>query len=270
MSEEDIEKRWQEFVSLLRQAKRDGMEELIDWLGNRSDFKTCPASTKYHCNCKGGLLEHSLNVYHALKDDFKVFIDILQIPEDTVIISALLHDICKANIYITEMRNVKKNNEWVQEPYYKVDDPLPLGHGEKSVILAQRYIKLTAVEVMMIRWHMGYADRPQYDVPISEAYTKFPQTLLLNWADEVSTFMIEGNYDGMEKFEHCGYNDLFKGRSATESLKELNKPKTINIDGFEYELAPIDAVVDNNEIITVTFNNQLVKVYAPEGDGLPF
>lgn len=271
MNNEDIEKYWQEYVSLLRKTGREGIESLITWLGEKSDFKYAPASTKYHLNCKGGLMIHSLNVYYSLIDDFKHFVELFEIPEDTLIISALLHDICKANTYITEMRNVKKDGEWVQEPFYKTDDPFPIGHGEKSVIIAQNHIKLTSLEVMMIRWHMGYADRPQYDVPISEAYTKFPQALLLNWADCVSTFMLEGNYDGMEKFKHAGYNDLFEGRSVVDSLRIKTQPKRIKVDGFEYDVAPEDAIVDNENIILVNaYTGQQVKVYAPHRDGLPF
>lgn len=268
MSDEDIEKRWQEFTALLRKTNRAGMEDLVHWLETKTDFKTSPASTRYHLNCKGGLLEHSLNVYYSLVEDFKVFHKLLQIPEDTLIISALLHDICKANTYITEMRNVKRGNEWVQEPFYRRYDTFSVGHGEKSVILAQHYIKLTPVEIMMIRWHMGYANRPQYDTEISEAYTEYPEALLLNWADEVATFLVEGNYEGVEKFSKAGFNNLFKGRSAVESLNILENSQTIQIDGVEYKLAPEDAVVDNIAVIQLRYNGQLVKVY--KNDDLPF
>lgn len=271
MNEDYINERWNEFVGLLRKTNRDGIESLISWLDTKSDFKYAPASTRYHLNCKGGLLVHSLNVYYTLIDDFKPFIDIFKIPEDTLIISALLHDICKANTYTTEMRNVKRNNTWVQEPYYATDDVFPLGHGEKSVIILQNHIKLNSLEVLMIRWHMGYSDRPQYDGPISDAYTKFPQILVLNWADCASTFMIEGNSEGIEKFNYAGFDNLFEGRSVTDSLNIMNKPKEIVVDGTTYELAPPDAVVDGNEIIIVNaYNGQPVKVYAPYEDGLPF
>lgn len=270
MSDEDIEKRWQEFVSLLRQTRREGIEGIIDWLGNKSDFKTAPASTRYHLNCKGGLLEHSLNVYHCLADDLRPYIELLKIPEDTIIITSLLHDICKANTYVTEMRNVKKNGEWVQEPFYKSDDIFPYGHGEKSVLIIQnRGVKLTAIETMMIRWHMGFSDRMPYDVQMSNAFTKYPQVLLLHTADVLSTYFIEGNEEGMDKYNHCGFQDLFVGRSAVESI-ELLKQRKVTIDGFEYQLAPESAIVDNEKVIIVNNNGQPVKVYAPSGDGLPF
>lgn len=269
MSEEDIKLRWQEFVDLLKATKREGIDDLINWLDN-SDFKEAPASTRYHLNCKGGLLEHSLNVYHCLKDDLKPYIELLNIPEDTIIIVSLLHDICKANTYITEMRNVKRDGEWVQEPFYKSDDLLPYGHGEKSVLIIQnRGVKLTALESMMIRWHMGFSDRMPYDVLTSDAFTKYPEVLLLHTADVLSTYFIEGNSEGMNKYGQCGYKDLFLGRSAVESLSKRNNPKSVMIDGTVYKVA--EGEVDGTNIISVTDDKGVQhKVYAPYGDGLPF
>ncbi len=267
MKDEDIKKNWEEFVSLLRSTKREGIEGLISYLDTKTDFKIDPASTRYHLNCKGGLLQHTLNVYYVMRDDFKTFIDIFKIPEDSVIIVALLHDICKANTYIVETRNVKKDNEWVQEPYYRVDDPFPFGHGEKSVTIAQDYIKLSNLEKMMIRWHMGFANVPQHDIMTSEAFNKCPQVSILNFADEVATFMLECNDGGFEKYSRAGFRNLFVGRSVTESLDMLNN---IVIDGMKYKRAPIDANVDGVNIIEINNDGQMVKVYAPHKDGLPF
>lgn len=271
MGDEDIQKRWNEFVDLLKSTNREGIDDLIDWLDNKSDFKEAPASTKYHLNCRGGLLEHSLNVYHILNEDFRVYIDLFGIKQDTIILTALLHDICKANIYITEMRNVKRDNEWVQEPFYKVEDMLSIRHAEKSVILAQRYIKFNGLEVAMICGHMGFANVPQHDVQISELFTYNPQALLLHAADLFSTYMVECNTEGMDKYSKCGFNDLFLGRSATESLEKRNNPKSINISGTVYEIAKETDVVDNVNVILVNNSNGVqYKVYAPYGDGLPF
>lgn len=271
MSDEDIEKRWKEFVDLLRKTKREGIDNLIDWLGNKSDFKIAPASTRYHLNCKGGLLEHSLNVYYCLSRDLKPYIELLEIPEDTIILVSLLHDVCKADIYITEMRNVKRDGEWVQEPFYKSDDTYPYGHGEKSVDLIRDYIWLSKLERMMIRWHMGFSDRMPYDVLTSDAFTRCPQSLLLHTADVLATYFVEGNSEGMDKYEQCGFHDLFIGRCASESLEKINNPKSINIDGTIYKVANDTDVVDGTNVILVTdSNSKQYKVYAPYGDGLPF
>ena len=105
----------QRFIEIFRdKIKRDGAEELLDFLQNRSDFFTAPASTRYHGACEGGLLAHSLNVYDCL-------VDILNRPrvkevygieysDESIAIAALMHDICKVNFYKTSFRNAKDEN----------------------------------------------------------------------------------------------------------------------------------------------------------------
>lgn len=41
--------------------KRDGINDLMDWLGS-TDFFEAPASTRFHGSYEGGLCQHSLNV----------------------------------------------------------------------------------------------------------------------------------------------------------------------------------------------------------------
>ena len=55
----------EEFLNLLRSVKREGIDDLIRFIES-TDFFTAPASTRFHGNYEGGLLEHSLNVYHLL------------------------------------------------------------------------------------------------------------------------------------------------------------------------------------------------------------
>lgn len=103
-----------DFVELLRTTNRDGIEELIRYLQEETDFFTAPASAKYHGAFESGLLMHSINVCAELNLDpnSKVY------PPETLIIVALLHDICKANCYRTEKRNVKENGVWVEKQIY--------------------------------------------------------------------------------------------------------------------------------------------------------
>lgn len=61
----DLEALKQRFIEICSSINRPGMEELMGWL-ERSDFYTAPASTRFHGSYKGGLLEHSLNVYDKL------------------------------------------------------------------------------------------------------------------------------------------------------------------------------------------------------------
>ena len=59
----------EEFIEIFREnVHREGAENLLDYLMNKSDFFTAPASGRYHGAYPGGLCEHSLNVYHCLVD----------------------------------------------------------------------------------------------------------------------------------------------------------------------------------------------------------
>lgn len=83
---------------------------------------------------------------------------------DTITIVSLLHDICKTYYYAVDYRNTKdENGQWTKVPYYTVDDKIPYGHGEKSVMMLEEYIKLKPVERYAIRWHMGpYESKRQW------------------------------------------------------------------------------------------------------------
>lgn len=182
-----------DFVELLRTTNRDGIEELIRYLQEETDFFTAPASTKYHGAFAGGLLMHSINVCAELRLDpnSKVY------PTETPIIVALLHDICKANCYRTEKRNVKENGGWVEKQIYVFEDELPLGHGEKSLYLASKFIKLSDEEAAAIRWHMGAFDCAFRggDRGLNAAYEKYPLAVLLHMADMRATYLVERSDD---------------------------------------------------------------------------
>ena len=182
------------FDSLLLSTKRPGISNLISWL-HTTDFYTAPASTKFHGCEERGVLYHSLTVYDCAKDIEGSLISAnIKIPYDSIVIAALLHDICKANCYETYLKNVKVTNEdgtfqWVQETAYKFDETFHYGgHGSKSVYLAQKYIDLTNAEAVAINCHMGFAD-VKNPSPISDAYSAYPLAWLIHVADEMSTFI---------------------------------------------------------------------------------
>jgi len=152
----------QEFTNLLLDTNRENIQQVIKAIEHLGFFRA-PASTKFHLSCEGGLMQHSLNVYKmALKlrqimieEDPEVEKDL---PLDSVTIAALLHDVCKSDIYKIVMKWQKDEfNKWIQVPVYDVDYTyLPLGHGEKSLaILLASGLKLTKDEMLAIRWHMG-------------------------------------------------------------------------------------------------------------------
>jgi hypothetical protein len=189
----------------------DGSEKLLDYL-RKSDFYTAPASTKYHGCYKGGLLEHSLQVYDRLAAKMTDPVwqqKLAGTPKRSLIVAALTHDICKVNFYIQEPRNKKtydpdkiyasgqrpKRDDlgefvWITEMGYTVKDNLPYGHGEKSVLMLTYLITLSMEEIFAIRWHMGpYSGDKDWNT-LAEAFKKYPLILALFEADMESTYML--------------------------------------------------------------------------------
>ena len=199
MNEELIQK----YETMLRSTGREGIEELIAFL-RKSDFYTAPASTRFH-NChEGGLLEHSLNVYQCLLSKMDTWLgESCRIKIDSVIIIALLHDVCKVYTYDTEFKNKKVYSEhgsksdsngrfdWVTVPGYTVNDQYPYGHGEKSVMMIEQFIKLTPTERYAIRWHMGFTEPKENWNTLSAAIRKYPIILAVSEADLEATYIIE-------------------------------------------------------------------------------
>ncbi len=168
---------------------RQGSKELLDWL-IKTDFFTAPASSRYHSAYEGGLCEHSLNVYNAMIDTFNG-----GKPDESFAICALLHDLCKAEFYKSSTRNVKNETTgaWEKVPYYTIDDRFPFGHGEKSVFLIERFMRLKVDEAIAIRWHMGGFDDAAKggSMAINSAYEKYPLAVKLHIADVMATYLME-------------------------------------------------------------------------------
>ncbi len=184
-----IEENKKQFIGLLKSTEREGIEKLIDFL-EESDFFVAPASAKYHNAFDGGLCDHSLKVYRLLSQKVKMFE--INIPESSIIIIALLHDLCKRNFYeVKECWRKDKNNKWENYPGYGYkEDSIPLGHGSKSVIMLQTFIKLTKTEVLSIFWHMGLSTNDD-KYGFSEAAKQHPLVLLTHTADFEASYILE-------------------------------------------------------------------------------
>lgn len=188
------------FEELLLSTKREGVEALLEFI-RKSDFYTAPASTRFHSCHEGGLLEHSLNVYKCLKEKennpmwAEVYKDI---PEESLIICALLHDLCKTYFYVPTKKSRKTGKilsngkpEWEDYIGYEIDDRVPYGHGEKSVMMIEEYIKLTPVERYSIRWHMGWSEPKENYNALGKSMAKYPLVLALHEADQEATYLLE-------------------------------------------------------------------------------
>ena len=88
-------------IFLLQTIKRPGIESLLDYM-LESDYFIAPASTRFHNSFPGGLCLHSLNLVHAFNAANKQLLNPL--PLDSVVICGLLHDLCKVNAYLRQIR----------------------------------------------------------------------------------------------------------------------------------------------------------------------
>jgi hypothetical protein len=213
-------------MTLLKSCNRSGMPYLIKYLCNDTDYFTAPASTKYHDAIEGGLARHSLKVFRIFSEKL-IYHNVDTLLRESLIICALLHDLCKVNFYIANtdkatpaqidfLKNLVSKNYTSKPDYdsltkreasrlinelktgqkekelatsadvmaYKIDDKFPLGHGEKSLFLIQKFICLTNEEACLIRYHMGeFENKNDY----YRAVELYPLIVLLYTSDYEST-----------------------------------------------------------------------------------
>ena len=192
----------EQFQQTLLSTNRDGMENVIRHL-ERLGFFDAPASTKYHLNVKGGLMQHSWNVYQTavmLREQMIRMKPELEqkLPMESIIIASLLHDACKSNICKETLVN-RKNDQgiWEKVPGYDVDySSLPLGHGEKSVIMLLALgLKLTKDEMLAIRWHMTAWELAfqsgEQKANLQKAKELAPLCTLIQCADGLASALLE-------------------------------------------------------------------------------
>ena len=189
------------FVEELTKTNRPGMDKVIAGL-EEIGFFTAPASSKHHLAEPGGLLRHSVNVYmQALAirlAEIKIRPEIEEkVPFESIAIAALLHDVCKAEVY-KEVEKFRKDKDGKWEKYNTYDQDysaMPLGHGEKSVIrLLRMGLKLTNDELLAIRWHMANWDMPEsFEARgnFNAAVEKCPLLSIIIAADELATRITE-------------------------------------------------------------------------------
>ncbi len=194
------------FCSLLRSTGRENVEYVIEDLESYGFFEA-PASSRNHFNHPGGLLEHSINVYDmamALREGIIKLRPEMEekLPVNSVILATLLHDVCKSNIYRIVTR--KRKNEigvWEETREYEVDySGLPIGHGEKSVVMLLRMgLDLEDEEILAIRWHMGAWDVDRHSIEEEKSYREAqkqsPLVVLVHTADTLAAQIIERDAD---------------------------------------------------------------------------
>ena len=135
-------------IELLRSSNRPGIENVVAWLDTAPSFFEAAGARIHHDNVIGGLAAHSLRVYQLAKADWESRDDAFKTkyPLESIIISALLHDVCKKDVYYIDADGIP---QWNEENHRK-------GHGLRSVRLLEEFgLSLTLDERMAIWWHMG-------------------------------------------------------------------------------------------------------------------
>ena len=232
----DIQNNIARFETELAKVQRPGMDKLLEYI-QKSDFYKAPASTKYHLAAPGGLLQHSLNVLDALRGllswrsdgnwEYRAAGKVVDtIPDDSVIMMALLHDICKTHFYGTSTRNVKNDTtgRWEKVPFYTVNDMMPLGHGPKSAMIIKQYTTLTSQELYAIWHHMGMNGNYENDNAVGKSIEMYPAVLALQTADMMASRFMEGEKENLE---------LFADAPAPASADELADNPTNEAPAFE-------------------------------------
>ncbi len=175
-------------TSMLNWVQRPGMDKLIRWL-EREGYFTAPAGASTHSVYDGGLADHSLRVYNYL-NAYNTGLP-LGLERDTIIITALLHDVCKVGLYIGGHGR------------YKTNKAQPEGHGGLSLSRVQDFLAISELEEKMIFYHMGVYGTKEYDPDkgeyplrgggLANAWFHFPPVKIIYFADELAT-IAEGGH----------------------------------------------------------------------------
>lgn len=202
-----------QIIDVLTSTKREGMDNMIDYLMTEGFF-TSPASIRFHGCYEGGLAEHSWNVYarlalyfEASKDAFtKVTSNgqiLLPVAGENLIAAGLLHDVCKIGAYIPLVGEK-----------YRWNRAQPKGHALLSIKRILEFIKLEPIEEMMIKFHMGVyglfefepgrgeyplrgdkslSKEERYGQSLVNAWHHNPVVKLMYFCDELAIFEEKGN-----------------------------------------------------------------------------
>lgn len=132
--------------------KRDGVDEFLQDI-EANGFFDAWASTTFHCNYKGGLVEHTINVIeYALKlaDTFGS-----TVSRESIVLCACGHDTGKAyNYYVN---NLLKSGKVSGSKPKKINPQLMIkSHAMRSLNIMSKYFDMTESEKVCILSHDGW------------------------------------------------------------------------------------------------------------------
>lgn len=129
----------EEIIALLESTEREGIEEVLRYLDESGFYYRASSPNKHH-NWPGGLAEHSLGTCKLALQRAG------DLPRDSVIIAAMLHDTCKSDRFWFRGRSIRKHREKCE---------MDGRHSVRSIVILKNCgLQLTNPEYLAIRWHM--------------------------------------------------------------------------------------------------------------------
>jgi len=202
MEPNQIEEQKDQIIKLLSSVKREGMDNLIEYLDKATFFKD-PASAFFYDNYEGGLASHSLKVYKNLKG-FQSLNPDLEKYEDSIKVIGLLHDLSMIGSFHKAVKNMPMKGPdgknklddtgriiWLNKEVYEAnyETTLPYPHGQLSNQTIKKYMKLSTLEDLAIFWHHGVHDTAQHMWPLLMRAQKAHKLVFLTYfADQMSHF----------------------------------------------------------------------------------
>lgn len=186
------EKMIDEIKKSLLKTEREGMEDLIEYMGEIGFFTAACSGGKHLC-VEGGLAEHSLNVLHVAQK-FSVSLiggkNLDKEMQNSIVISTLLHDLGKCgqfgkSEYVPNI--LKSGQQSSDKPYKRNPDLMNVPHEIRSINIATMFIDLTEEESHAILYHNGLYGALKYEISGHET----PLYMILHWSDMWASRVVE-------------------------------------------------------------------------------
>lgn len=195
-----IPERYESLKKKVVKRKKE-FDAFIGMLEKDTSWLTSPASTKFHLNTPGGLLEHSVGVCETLLKLRECLAP--QLSEESCVIVGLLHDVGKIGMP-GKPRYLKNDVQWEIEKRgmtYKINpEEVYMGLAARSLYLIAKYIPLSDSEAQAILYHDGQYVEGNKEV----AHHEMPLTLLAHYADMWTATVFE---EGRKIVEDTDYYD---------------------------------------------------------------
>lgn len=183
MSDEKVERQIVDELLLTCETDEEkaSMARLIQWMDD-SGFFDSACSGGNHLAVQGGLARHSLNVFYLANSLAMAWGAYSKVTRKQVTLAALLHDLGKTGDHGLQgyVPNILKSGAVSKaKPYERNKELMPIPHEQRSILIAERFIKLDQEVEWAIAAHAGLYGEYKYVIPGNET----PLYLIITTAD---------------------------------------------------------------------------------------